>query len=167
MSELLIVIEGNLAGQIRADKSGRLSLNYESNWHDSPQGYALSVSMPLAQITYAHKAVWPYLWNLLPENPNVLQRWGQQYHVSANNPFKLLTYVGADVPGAAQLIPPEWLEEIRSAERPTIEWMSIDELAERLRQLRADIAAVRLRLRVMKLSLMDCPRTQLCRLRDS
>jgi serine/threonine-protein kinase HipA len=143
MSELLIVIEGNLAGQIRADKAGRLSLNFESAWRDSPHGYALSVSMPLAEITYPHKAVWPNLWNLLPENPNVLQRWGQQYHVSANNPFKLLTHVGADIPGAAQLIPPERLEEIQSAEHPTIEWMSIDELAERLRQLRADIAAVR------------------------
>src|SRR4030081_785026 len=103
MSELLIVIEGNLAGQIRADKAGRLSLNYENTWRDSPHGYALSVSMPLAEITYPHKAVWPNLWNLLPENPNVLQRWGQQYHVSANNPFKLLTHVGADIPGAAQL----------------------------------------------------------------
>lgn len=143
MSELLIVIEGNLAGQIRADKAGRLALNYESAWRDSPQGYALSISMPLAQITYPHKVVWPYLWNLLPENPNVLQRWGQQYHVSSNNPFKLLAQVGADIPGAAQLIPPERLEEIQSADRPKIEWMSIDELAERLRQLRADIAAVR------------------------
>jgi hypothetical protein len=57
--------------------------------------------------------------------------------------FKLLTYVGADLPGAAQLIPPERLEKIQSAEHPTIEWMSIDELVERLRQLRADIAAVR------------------------
>ena len=143
MSELLIVIEGSLAGRIRADKSGRLSLNYESAWRDSPQGYALSVSMPLAQIIYPHKAVWPYLWNLLPENPNVLQRWGQQYHVSSNNPFKLLAQVGADIAGAAQLIPPERLEEIQSADHPTIEWMSIDELAERLRQLRADGAAVR------------------------
>jgi serine/threonine-protein kinase HipA len=143
MSELLIVIEGKLAGQIRADKAGRLSLNYEGTWRDSPHGFALSVSMPLAEITYPHKGVWPYLWNLLPENLNVLQRWGQQYHVSANNPFKLLTHVGADVPGAAQLIPPERLGELRSAEHPTIEWMSIDELAERLRQLRADIAAVR------------------------
>jgi hypothetical protein len=46
------------------------------------------------------KSVWPYLWNLLPENPNVLQRWAQQYHVSAGDPFKLLGHVGADVPAA-------------------------------------------------------------------
>lgn len=143
MSELLILIEGEMAGQIHADKSGRLSLNYESAWRESSQGYSLSVSMPLAEITYPQKAVWPYLWNLLPESPNVLQRWGQLYHVSAGNPFKLLEHVGADVPGAAQFIPPERRVEIQSEQHPTIQWISIDELRERLRQLRNDISAVR------------------------
>jgi serine/threonine-protein kinase HipA len=153
MSELLMLIEGNLIGRVRADKAGRLSLTYEPTWLESPQGHSLSVSMPLAQITYPHKAVLSYLWNLLPENPNVLQRWGQQYRVSAANPFKLLANVGADVPGAAQFIPPERLEEIQSAQRPMIEWMTIDELAERLRQLRTDIAAMRRPGDIGKLSL--------------
>jgi serine/threonine-protein kinase HipA len=143
VSELLILIEGNLIGRVRADKAGRLSLEYEASWRESSQGHSLSVSMPLAQITYLRKPVLSYLWNLLPENPYVLQRWGQQYHVSAANPFKLLANVGADVPGAAQFIPPERLEEVQSAQEPTIDWMTIDELAERLRQLREDIAAVR------------------------
>jgi serine/threonine-protein kinase HipA len=143
MSELLVMIEGNLIGRVRADKAGRLSLDYEASWRESPQGHSLSVTMPLARITYLRKPVLSYLWNLLPENPNVLQRWGQQYHVSAANPFKLLANVGADVPGAAQFIPPERLEEIQSAQQPTIQWMTIDEFGERLRQLRADIAAIR------------------------
>jgi serine/threonine-protein kinase HipA len=137
------MIEGNLACRVRADKAGRLSLDYENSWCKSPDGHSLSVSMPLAQITYPHKPVLSYLWNLLPEDPNVLQRWGQQYHVSAANPFRLLANVGADVPGAAQFLPPERLEEIQSAQQPTIEWMTMDELADRLRQLRADIAAMR------------------------
>ncbi len=144
MNELLFLIEGALAGQIRADKSGRLSLDYERKWRDSPQGYSLSVSMPLAQITYPQKAVRPYLWNLLPENPNVLQRWGQQYHASAANPFKLLMHVGADVPGAAQFVPPDRLEEIQSAKRPTIEWMSGDELAQRSQRSFAASASSRM-----------------------
>lgn len=143
MSELLLLIEGALAGSVHTDKNGRLSLSYEEAWRASAQGYSLSVSMPLADVTYPQKSVWPYLWNLLPENPNVLQRWAQQYHVSAGNPFKLLTHVGADVPGAAQFIPPERLAEIQAEQHPTIEWISIDELRERLRQLRADISAVR------------------------
>lgn len=143
MSELLILIEGELVGTVRADKSGRLSLSYETTWRESPQGYSLSVSMPLAKITYSQQAAWPYLWNLLPENPNVLQRWAQQYHVSAGNPFRLLAHVGADVPGAAQFVPPERAEQIQAEQRPTIEWIDSDELRQRLQQLRHDISAVR------------------------
>jgi serine/threonine-protein kinase HipA len=143
MSELLIVIEGTLAGSVHANKSGRLSLSYEEPWRASPRGYSISVSMPLADVTYSQKAVWPYLWNLLPENPNVLQRWAQQYHISAGNPFKLLERVGADVPGATQFIPPDRLAEIQAEQHPTIEWITLDELRERLRQLRDDISAVR------------------------
>jgi serine/threonine-protein kinase HipA len=153
VSELLIVIEGLLAGRVHADKNGRLSLSYEEAWRASPQGYSISVSMPLADVTYPQKAVWPYLWNLLPENPNVLQRWAQQYHVSAGNPFKLLGHVGADVPGAAQFIPPERLAEIQAEQHPTIEWITVDELRERLRQLRDDISAVRRPRDIGKMSL--------------
>ena len=76
------------------------------------------LSMRLADITYSHSAVWPYLWNLLPENPNVLQRWGQQFHVSSSSPFKLLKFVGADVPGAAQFLPPAAFEAVRASTHP-------------------------------------------------
>ena len=143
MSELLLLIEGELAGRILADKSGRLSLHYEKAWRESPQSYSLSVTMPLAAMTYPQKSVWPYLWNLLPENPNVLQRWAQQYHVSAGNPFKLLAHVGADVPGAAQFLTPEQRVEVQSQQKPAIDWISVDELRERLQQLRDDSSALR------------------------
>jgi HipA-like protein len=69
---LEVLIEGDLVARIRMNKATRLSLDYEPSWRDSPNGYSLSVSMPLAEITYSHKAVWPYLWNLLPENPTIL-----------------------------------------------------------------------------------------------
>jgi len=143
VSELLILIEGEVAGRVHAEKSGRLSLTYEKAWRESQHGYSLSVSMPLADTTYPNRTVSPFLWNLLPENPNVLERWGRQYHVSGANPFKLLGYVGADVPGAAQFIPPERSVEIQSEQHPIIEWISPRELRERLSQLREDIAAMR------------------------
>jgi serine/threonine-protein kinase HipA len=135
-SELLIVIDNASIGRVRADRAGRLSLEYEPAWRESSQGHSLSVSMPLARITYPHQQVVPYLWNLLPENTAVLQRWSKLYHVSAANPFKLLGHVGSDVPGAAQFLPPEHLQEIQSRQQPDIQWMSTGELAERLRQRR-------------------------------
>lgn len=142
MSELLAVIEAEVIGRLVADRAGRIAFTYDEKWLEAERAHSLSISMPLAKIVYPQRAVLPYLWNLLPENPNVLQRWGQQYHVSPANPFKLLVHVGADVPGAAQFIPSERLDEIQS-DHPAIDWMTIDELAERLRQLRADVAAVR------------------------
>lgn len=153
MSELQFLIDGQLAGRVLADKAGRLSLSYDKAWRESPQGYSLSVTMPLAESAYPHKSVWSYLWNLLPENPNVLQRWAQQYHVSAANPFKLLAHVGADVPGAAQFISPERRAEIQSEQHFIVEWISMDELRERLIQLRADISAVRRSNDIGKMSL--------------
>ncbi|TLY57047.1 MAG: hypothetical protein E6K52_15170, partial [Gammaproteobacteria bacterium] len=57
VSELLILIEGNLVGRVRVDKAGRLSLDYAAGWRESPRGHSLSVSMPLAQITYPHKPI--------------------------------------------------------------------------------------------------------------
>ena len=143
MSELLVLIEGALAARVHADKAGRLSLSYESEWRESPEGYSLSASLPRSPIIYPQKSVSPYLWNLLPENPNVLQRWAQQYHVSAGNPFKLLTYVGADVPGAAQFISPEHQNAFQAEKRPNIAWLSDSELRERLHQLSDDVSAIR------------------------
>ncbi len=143
MSELDVLIEGELIGRVRMNKTSRLSFDYEPHWRDSPNGHSLSVSMPLANITYSHNQVWPFLWNLLPENPNILQRWGQQYHVSAASPFKLLGFVGADVPGAAQFFPPAELAAIQAQQQPSIDWISLDELTQRLLLLRSDVAAVR------------------------
>src|SRR3984885_14287195 len=143
MSELEAVIEGDLIGRVRINKAGPLSFEYESAWRYSRSGYSLSVNMRLADITYSHSAVWPYLWNLLPENPNILQRWSQQFHVSSSSPFKLLKFVGADVPGAAQFFPPAAYAAVRAQHTPSIDWISLDELAQRLAQLRSDVAAVR------------------------
>jgi serine/threonine-protein kinase HipA len=143
MNELDVLIEGALIGRVGANKAGRLSFDYEPRWRDSPSGYSLSVSMPLGNVTYLHNKVSPFLWNLLPENPNVLQRWGQQYHVSAANPFKLLGFVGADVPGAAQFFPPADLNAVQAQRKPSIDWISLDELSQRLSQLHSDAAAVR------------------------
>lgn len=131
MTELQVLIEDQLVGAIDADRGGggRLTFKYEAHWLESEQRYPLTLAMPLADIEYRHRAVFSYLWNLLPENPAVLQRWAQQFHVSAANPAKLLAHVGEDVPGAAQFVPPERLDEIRHERKPAIHWMTADEVA--------------------------------------
>ena len=145
MTELLVLIEDQLVGTIDADRQGggRLTFRYETSWLESAQRYPITLAMPLADIEYRHRAVFSYLWNLLPENPAVLQRWAQQFHVSAANPAKLLAHVGEDVPGAAQFVSSERLDEIRREKRPDIYWMTADEVAARLRELSEDTTAMR------------------------
>ncbi len=48
---------------------------------------------------------------LLPDNNEILRRWGQRFHVSPRNPFRLLTHVGEDCAGAVQLVKPETLSD--------------------------------------------------------
>jgi serine/threonine-protein kinase HipA len=143
MSELLAIIGTRLLGSVHSGDGGRLSFQYDGGWLQSSDAHSLSVSMRLARITYPQRVVYSYLWNLLPENPNVLARWAAQYKVSQNNPFAFLMHVGADVPGAAQFIPPERLAEIQAEQQPNIDWLTDEELAARLRELRHDISAMR------------------------
>jgi len=73
MNELDVLIEGELIGRVQMNKAGRLSFDYEPRWRDSPDGYSLSVSMPIASITYSHNLVSPYLWNLKIEAPHSMR----------------------------------------------------------------------------------------------
>jgi len=45
---------------------------------------------------HSHAGVDPFLWGLLPDNEQVLQRWASRYQVSARNAFRLIEHVGED-----------------------------------------------------------------------
>jgi serine/threonine-protein kinase HipA len=144
MSELLALVDGELLGRVRSDRHGLLTFEYEPTWLNLDHAFPLSVSMPLAPQMYRQQIIRPFLWNLLPENTHVLDRWGQQFQVSPNNPFKLLMNVGEDVPGAAQFVSPERFLEFCGEVSPAIAWISHAELIERMQRLRGDYAAFRL-----------------------
>ncbi|MCW6005227.1 HipA N-terminal domain-containing protein [Micromonospora sp. CPCC 205371] len=67
----------------------------------------------------------------------MLERWARTYQVSAGNPFALLRHVGEDCAGAAQFVMPGRVEAVLRDEGG-VKWFGEDELAERLRTLRAD-----------------------------
>jgi len=71
----------------------------------------------------------------------VLRRWARQFHVSASSPFALLsTLVGEDCAGAVQFIRRDRGDELLN--RPgSVSWLPAEEVAERLRDLRADTTA--------------------------
>ena len=100
--------------------------------------------MPLTATEHGYRVVEPFLWGLLPDNDEVLRRWGQRFSVSPRNVFNLLAHVGEECAGAVQLVAPErttlWL---RGQEMGTVEWLEEAEVAERMRLLLADHSAAR------------------------
>lgn len=142
--ELVALVENREMGRVRRDRNGRLSFAYAEDWRTAADAFPLSLSMPLALGEHGHAKIDPYLWGLLPDNEQVLDKWGRKFHVSARNAFGLIAHVGEDAPGAVQFVKPERIDALRRASPADIDWLTEAMIAERLRALRADHGAWRL-----------------------
>ncbi len=89
--------------------------------------------MPMARLEHPDRQVRPFLEGLLPDNHRLIQRLGSLYRVSPRNAFGLLTHVGEDCAGTIQFTAPDRLAAVRSAPDPPIQWLTVSEVAERLR----------------------------------
>jgi serine/threonine-protein kinase HipA len=136
---LAVIIDGAVVGDVTQDDHGQLTFTYRDSWRARPDATPLSLSMSLAKARHRHRVIDPFLRGLLPDNQTVLERWGQRYGVSANNPFALLLHVGEDVAGAAQFVRDDRLTE--SQEPGSIEAVTDDYIENRLKTLRHDRAS--------------------------
>lgn len=91
-------IAGIRAGVLSQVESGSLTFEY----YRSYRGVPLSLSMPLSTRVYRDHVVRPYVWGLLPEDPDALKGISRSSGVSPTNPFTLLSVIGRDCPGAVQ-----------------------------------------------------------------
>jgi serine/threonine-protein kinase HipA len=137
-NQLIALLDGREVGTVHY-KNARLSFLYSDTWRADPNAYPLSLSMPLASAEHGHARIEGFLWGLLPDNDRVLENWGRRFQVSPGNVFRLITHVGEDCAGAVQFVRPERLEPLQKepASRE-VKWLTEDEVAERLRALRAD-----------------------------
>lgn len=136
---LVVLMDGRIAGAVKQDRNGELTLTYDDEWAKSATSTPLSVSMPLSQRIH-DDAIRPYLLGLLPDNDKVLERWARTFHASARNPFALLGHVGEDCAGAVQFVTPDRVEA-QLARDGGVTWMSEAEIADQIRLLRRDPAA--------------------------
>lgn len=143
MTELLVLINGNLAGRAFADRRGRSGFLYDDAWRNSRDAIPLSLSLPLANNQHDSDAVAAVLWGFLPDNEHVLQRWAARFHVSPRNPLALLGHVGEDCAGAAQFVRPERIDDVVDGGPGEVAWLDEASVAERLRQVRRDAGATR------------------------
>lgn len=138
MNDLGVYLNGERIGTFSQLQTGRHAFEYAAAWREANTGLPLSLSMPLDLPRYEGTVVTAFFDGLLPDNSDIRRRWGQRFGVSANNPHALLTHMGADCPGALQIIP-----GVLPTDSGLIP-LSNANIAERLRQLREDIAATRL-----------------------
>ena len=141
---LTVLLNGQEAGEIWQDPSGQLGFAYNESWQTAGGAYPLSFSLPLPKARHADGPIRAYLEGLLPDNSAILERWGRKFSVSPRNAFALLGYLGEDCPGAVQIVPLDRVAEIRSQSQPPVEWLTISDVAERLRSLRLDQTTGRL-----------------------
>ena len=142
--ELVAVLNAREIGRVLRDSRGRLTFIYADDWRETRGAYPLSLSMPLAAAEHGHRPIEAFLWNLLPDNEAVLTRWAQRFHVSARNPFALLSHVGEDCAGAVQFVQPDRLDTVIGEGPSAVEWLDERGIGERLRALREDHAAWRI-----------------------
>ena len=143
MKLLSVIANQQKMGTVEEGRN-HLVFRYTPTWQAAPGSFPLSTSMPVMQDEHPQAKIEPYLWNLLPDNPKVLEQWGKRFQVSHNNVFRLLEHVGEDCAGAIQFIP-----EAREAElldrndEENVEWIDEADLAHRISTLLQDHGAQR------------------------
>ena len=134
---LLVLVEDAVAGTLHRLAGGRLRFDYADEYRATPEATPLSLSMPLAVRSHTERTVTPWLWGLLPDNDAVLARWARHFQVSRATPFSLLaTPIGEDCAGAVRFVDPEMASP--STRAGAVTWLSEDEVAQRLKDLRED-----------------------------
>jgi len=144
MTDELIVLLGDVRiGQLERDRRGQLRFTYEESFRNERNAYPLSLSMPLARVKHGHDVVEPFLWNLLPDNELILERWARRFQVSARSAFSLIAAVGEDCAGAVRFVAPDRAGEVPAEGSGSIDWISTRDVEKRLRTLREDASAWR------------------------
>jgi serine/threonine-protein kinase HipA len=141
--ELHVLLGGLQVGRVLRNK-GRLRFIYDSAWRDRADAFPLSLSMPRVLSEHGHAVTDAFMWGLLPDNEQVQERWARRFQVSAQNAFALLAHVGEDCAGAVQFVRSDRLDQVLGTGPNQVDWLSIEDVAERLRILRGDQGAARL-----------------------
>jgi serine/threonine-protein kinase HipA len=138
--ELAVLLGGRRAGTLTQGVAGALSFAYDDGYRRSEAAVPISLSMPLTDRDHTGPAVRAFCQGLLPDNEDVLERWGRDFQVSARNPFALLRHVGEDCAGAVQFTDPERVAALLE-HRGSVQLLTTAQVAARLRTLRRDPAA--------------------------
>lgn len=131
MTALDVYLHGKRAGTLERRSQARLRFAYAGDWVEAG-GAPLSLSLPVRTEPYDHDECAPFFEGLLPEG-DFLKAIARTLHVSARNPFQLLSAIGGECAGAVSVGPADGNPpgSIRTPPR----WLSEQQLGELLAQL--------------------------------
>jgi serine/threonine-protein kinase HipA len=138
---LVVIVDDAVAGTLTRRPGGRLRFDYDEAYRERGAATPLSLSMPLPVRSHSDQVVTPWLWGLLPDNEAVLSRWAREFHASASSPFSMLaTPIGHDCAGAVRFATSDDVDRV--IDRPgEVAWLTDEDVAQRLRDLRQDATA--------------------------
>jgi serine/threonine-protein kinase HipA len=126
-----VYLHERLAGVLSLKDNGNLRFRYDKAYLET-QGPALSLSLPLQEESFPHRACLAFFGNLLPEE-DVRAQVALAVGISAANDYRLLERFGGDVAGAVTLLPGDGDE--RDAEPDSLELLSAERLDKVLTEL--------------------------------
>lgn len=130
MNALDVYLHAERVGTLERHSQAKLRFTYAPEW--VPTGRPLSLSLPLRVEPFSDQECAPFFAGLLPEG-EFLKAIARAFHVSAENPFALLTEIGGECAGAVSLAPAGAAPPGTTSPPPR--WLSKGELAELLASL--------------------------------
>lgn len=112
--------------------AGRLSFKYRQDWLAQPNPLALSQSLPLSPEPFDDHQCRAFFAGLLPEG-NLRWLIAQQYQVSSQNDFALLSAIGGECAGAITFLPDG--HSLSTTEQAGVEWLNETQLIQLLDEL--------------------------------
>ena len=136
VDRLAVYLNTTLVGHLTDESDQVVGFAYDDAYIDRVDATPLSLSLPLTAELHPSARVTAFLWGLLPDNENTLDRIAIDAGTSARNVFRLLAYVGRDTAGALQILG----LDVDPHEPGGIEWIDAEELAVRVAEVRRSAA---------------------------
>lgn len=136
---LIVLVNGKRAGVLERLSGGTHRFTYDQTYRRMPDATPVSTAIPIALDEHSDSTVTPWISGLLPDNFDVRRRWAQLFSTSAEVYDLLATPIGEDCAGAVQFVREERLDAVLN-DPGHVDWLTEDEVSERLRELRIDEA---------------------------
>lgn len=132
--QLLVLLSGIVVGHLeRAEPGDDATFTYAPDYVSTGK-IALSAQLPIQTAAHPAGRVRPFLFGLLPEDPDARSAWASGLGVHVDDAFAILTSMGWDCPGAVQFCREDDLDLFSSTGSDPVP-CSDEEIAARLRAL--------------------------------